>query len=116
MPAARIPEGVTVELVEDGKWVEHSGKRSWSGKKRIRVDRLWVVKKDGKIVGAIAYRMMTREQRTPGRRYVNSRWQSPGFESWNTTEMPTLYSGPSYKREAFSKSDAIENILWNMEK
>lgn len=114
MPTTRIPEGVEVELLIDGDWIEYSGKRSWSDKKRIRVNRLWVVKKDGKVIGAIRYVMITREQRTPGRRYVNSRWESPGFESWSCDEAPrSIYDGPIYRREAFSKSDAIESILWN---
>jgi len=36
-----------------------------------------VIGPDGQHLGIIAEEMMTFEQRTPGRMYVNSRWESP---------------------------------------
>lgn len=36
-----------------------------------------VVSDDGSIIGTVAQEMATFERRTPGRRYVNARWQSP---------------------------------------
>lgn len=103
----------TVTQTQEGHEIEFSGKRSWGDKRTIKIDRLWVVEIDGQIIGHIRYRLLTREQRTPGRRYVNSRWQSPGWEYQESSEPYTsIYSGKSYWGEATSKKQAVENLVW----
>ncbi|HEX8321603.1 hypothetical protein [Longimicrobium sp.] len=37
------------------------------------------VRLDGETIGTVERALLTRERRTPGRRYVNSRWESPGW-------------------------------------
>jgi hypothetical protein len=92
-----------ITLVNPGRAIEFSGKRSWGEKRRINIDRIWEVTIDGEVIGYVHYRLLTREQRTPGKRYVNSRWQSPGW-----TRSATKY-GRSI--EAYSKKDAIERLV-----
>lgn len=71
-----IAPGVTVELVEPGELLEYRAK---SGKKTVRINRVYRCMVDGHQAGFIRYMMLTRERSTPGKRYVNSRWSSPGW-------------------------------------
>lgn len=91
-----------VRLTKEGRPIEHRGPRAFEAR-TIKIDREWEVSIDGEVIGYVVYRMLTREQRTPGRRYVNRRWQSPGWE----------YRENSYWRgfEAYSKKDAIERLV-----
>lgn len=66
-------------LIDEGDLVEHRGKRSYT-KRTIRVNRVWRVELDGAVIGYVRYRLLTREQKIPGKRYVASRWQTPGWE------------------------------------
>jgi hypothetical protein len=50
--------------------------------------------------------MVTRERRTPGRRYVDARWESPG---WLYTSGATRYASRSY--DASSRKDGIERLI-----
>ena len=98
---------VEVELVDPGHRIQFKGKRSWGHAREISIDREWAVKCDGTVVGRIWYAMRTHEQRSPGKMYVNSRWQSPGWV-FSTDPASTRYSR---HREAHSKKYAIEQIL-----
>jgi hypothetical protein len=65
-------------LINPGRFVTYRGRNS--GRQRtVRIDRQWEVTLDGEVLGYIRYDMLTRETRTAGKRYVNSRWQSPGW-------------------------------------
>lgn len=57
-------------------------KNKWGETRSVVVGRAWdVVTEDGgEVIGKIRYRMLTRERRGKGKRYVYSRWQSPGWE------------------------------------
>lgn len=110
---------IQVVQVTDGEPVEYSGKRF--AKKTIKVGRIWQVLYDGEVIGAILYTLITREQRTPGRRYVNSRWKSPGWQYTTDAEKAknanSQYSSAFHRAgEAYSKKDAVENIVWNHER
>lgn len=96
-----------VKLVQThaGREVEYSGKRSHGDKKKIIVGKAWDVLLGDEVIGTLEYRMFTREDRTPGRMYVNSRWESPG---WGYTE-GARHTGPQW--EARSKKDALERIV-----
>lgn len=59
---------------------------------------------DGEVVGTVERAMLTRERRTPGRRYVNARWQSPGWR---------YRRGIGWARgfECSSRRDGVEQLL-----
>ena len=97
------PQAPVVTQVREGEAIEFSGKRSWGQKRTITVGRMWEVSLGGEVIGYIHYRLLTREQRTPGKRYVNSRWRSPG---WTTSD--TMHGR---NVEAYSKKDAIERLV-----
>jgi hypothetical protein len=61
---------------------------------------------DGKVIGRVERGMLTRERRTPGKRYVNARWRSPGWRYYTGT-------GTAWGRslEATSRRDGVERIL-----
>lgn len=85
-----------------GDRIEHRGHRS-RAKKTITVGREWEVSLEGKVIGTVVYRLFSRERRTPGRTYVNARWNSPGWGYRADLLSPTI--------EAYSKKDAVEKIL-----
>lgn len=101
---------IQVVQVSEGRPVEFRGQRGT--KRTVKVGRIWLVLYDGEVIGAILYSLHTREQRTPGRTYVNRRWQSPGWsmvkgeKAKNATEHSTMFRG-----EAYTKKDAIERIV-----
>lgn len=92
-----------ITLVNPGRVIDFKGKRSWGTSRRITIDRMWEVTIDGEVIGYIHYRLLTREQRTLGKRYVNSRWQSPGWTRSATKHGRDL--------EVYSKKDAIERLV-----
>ena len=57
---------------------------------------------DGKVIGHVERRLATRERKTPGKRYVNARWYSPGWFQVNK-------SGRDLER--YSRKDAVEAVL-----
>ncbi len=82
------------EPVEVGRWE----------KRMVKVGRVFRVEIDGRMVGRVKYAMVTRERRTPGKRYVNARWQSPGW----------LYvdgDGDYRYFECYSRKDGVERII-----
>lgn len=94
---------VKLVVVHEGRKVEYQG-RGYSAKKQITIGKVWDVLLDDEVIGQIEYRMFTRENRTPGRMYVNSRWESPGW-GYSTG------SGFGRQFEASSKKDALERIV-----
>lgn len=61
---------------------------------------------DGLPIGIVERVMLTRERRTPGRRYVNARWQSPG---WRYRPGATPYGWGG--REVPSRREGVERLL-----
>lgn len=59
---------------------------------------------DGEVVGSVARETVTRERRTPGRRYVNARWTALGW---------FYYTTDSHRRspERSSRADAVTQVL-----
>lgn len=102
-----------IQVLEDrpGEKIVHTGRRS-RRKRTITVNRVLKVTYDGKVIGTICYKLLTREQRTPGRTYVNARWQSPGWAYSYRDESGHYFSG----LEAYSKTDAIEKIVSHHER
>lgn len=94
---------VTVTLVREGAIEKIRGRER-------RVGQVYEVTHDGERLGFAHYRMLTRERRTPGRRYVNARWQSPG---WVTSD--AVDHAPSY-REQPSRKAVIESLLWDRDR
>lgn len=89
-----------------GHKVKHRGIRSYEVKE-ITVDREWTVTLDGVVIGRITYSMITRERKTPGRRYVNSRWESPGWRAY----LPSA-GAYGYGRESYSRADAVRHLVF----
>ena len=58
---------------------------------------------DGMKIGEVERAMMTRETRTAGRVYVNSRWESPGWEYRSV--------GRFGSTECYSRIDGVERLL-----
>jgi hypothetical protein len=74
-------------------------------KRTVKIGRVFRVELDGNVIGRVHYDMLTRERRTPGKRYVNARWQSPGW---------TYVSGAAKfgrKFECYSKREGVERII-----
>lgn len=93
---------VTLNLIKPGRQIEHRGIRY--SRRTVTIDREWEVILDGEVIGWIQYRLLTREQRTPGRMYVNRRWQTPGWEYRTRSRW-------SRGLEVSSKKNAIERII-----
>lgn len=49
------------------------------GSTTTRIGQRFEVARDGVILGYVERRLVTRERRLPGRRYVESRWESPAW-------------------------------------
>lgn len=49
------------------------------GSQFVTTGQTFTVALDGEIIGTVERAMVTRESRTPGKRYVNARWYSPGW-------------------------------------
>lgn len=79
-------------------------KNKYREERTVKVDREWKVEVDGREIGRIRYRMITRERRAQGLRYVLSRWQSPGWERQEPDHR--------YWFESPSKKAAIESLVW----
>lgn len=93
-----------VEIVEvkPGRKVS---RRSRTGRvSTVMIDRMWRVDVDGKPVGFVYYEMVTHERRTEGRRYVNDRWDSPGW-----THRTEEFSGPKF--HAATKTEAVATLV-----
>lgn len=63
------------------------------------IGREWRVELDGHLLGFVRYEMVEHERRTEGRRYVDDRWESPG---WTYT-----VGGGFGRLHAATKADAI---------
>lgn len=94
-------ESVEIRQIEEGTRIEI--KNRYGDARNVTIDRVWEVILLGEVIGHIRYAMITRERRTPGRRYVNARWQSPGWE----------YKTPEYHRwwEGYTKRESIERVV-----
>jgi hypothetical protein len=73
-------------------------------KRVVTVGREWRVEVDGVHVGDISYDMVTRERRTPGRTYVNARWESPGWRHRDPGDFARWFEG-------HGKADCIERLV-----
>jgi hypothetical protein len=85
-------EGYPIEV---GRWE----------KRTVKVGREWRVEVDGVHVGDVRYALITRERRTPGKRYVNARWQSPGWQYRG--------AGGHYGHwfEGYTKKECVERLV-----
>lgn len=89
---------VVVTQVSEGEVVTHN-------KKNVRIGQTFEVTLDGKVLGRVSRHLVTRERRTPGRRYVNARWQSPGWVNQIGTE--------GHWFECRTKREGIEGLFRN---
>jgi hypothetical protein len=105
--AFKLPEGIELVQTAEGTPKEYSGPRSFGEKKTIIIDRKYEVRRGDEVLGYIEYKMATREQRTPGKMYVNRRWQSPAW--FDRANDGSANYWRSY--ESTSKTQAIRNIL-----
>lgn len=83
-------EDITVEIdqVKEGEHVTHRGKT-------IIVGQEFDVYLLGTFIGKVRRSMATRERRTPGRTYVNARWQSPAWQRARPDVYPTWLENDS---------------------
>ena len=98
--------GVVLLLVDEGRPVEYVTARS--GRRTVKIDRRWEVQRDGRRIGEVRYEMRTRETRSKGRMYVNSRWWSPGWvgRSTCTRHMPEWPSKAAVVRWLVAMDDS----------
>ncbi|MFC4244330.1 hypothetical protein ACFOYW_13200 [Gryllotalpicola reticulitermitis] len=94
-------EPVLVQI-EDGSELEIRNR--YGERRTVRVGREWELRVGDEVVGHISYAMLTRERRSPGKRYVNARWQSPG---WRYRE-----SGDHHWLERPSRKECVESLMW----
>jgi hypothetical protein len=62
------------------------------------------VEVDGVVIGYVYRQQFTRERRTPGRRYVNRRWQSPGWTF-------TVREGEFGRWEVSNRAEGVRRLL-----
>lgn len=91
---------VTATLVREGSIETVKGRER-------RVGQVYEITLDGERIGYAHYRLVTRERRTPGKRYVNARWYSP---AWLASQEEG-YAPPH--REQSSRKAVIESLLWD---
>ena len=85
---------LATEQVQVGRYDKRDETLSW-----------YEVRLDGTPIGGVARQMITRERRTPGRRYVNARWQSPG---WTYSKRSGRYAGGF---QCSGRRDGVERLL-----
>lgn len=93
-------EGVTIVQTKEGTPREVGSIRS---RRLVVINRVWDVIFGGEVIGHIEYRMFTRERRTPGKRYVNARWEVPG---WEVRAVGQNYS----RQEESSRKRAVDQV------
>lgn len=103
MKAPTSIEPYELVLVSIGR--DHEYPMPRGGKRTVKIDRVWHVMLGMEIIGTVRYEMVTHEQRTPGRRYVNKRWQVPAYR-WSMGDK-------RYGRalEADSRKWAVDSII-----
>ena len=85
----------TVELVVSSTYdVRHKGKDLPMPTYRVLLD--------GEMIGTVSRSMITHERRSKGARYVNARWQSPG---WRWSE------NGAFGLECQTRRDGIKRLL-----
>ncbi len=89
--------------VKTGRKVSHKGPRAFEAR-NVTIDRVYQVYIGDTLIGEIEYRMLTRERKSKGNRYVNARWQSPGW-----VYRPDGDSGRSLEAY-FGRKDAIKRL------
>jgi hypothetical protein len=102
-----LPEGVTLVLTNEGKPLEQ--KNRWGETKTIQINRVWEVRRGEEVLGTIDYRMVTKERKAKGQRYVLARWSVPGW-SYRVRGKENQPWGASYG-DARSRRNALLWIL-----
>lgn len=106
--------GVQVAIVQisEGEVVTHSPARG-GGKREVRIGQAFEVRADdeqGQVLGVVERRMLTRERKIPGRRYVEARWESPGWVTYGPNSLG------SKAMECFTKREGISALTMNYTK
>lgn len=93
---------MNIELIQTraGEPIEIKNRRG--EKRKVTINREWRVVADGEPIGYVCYRMLTRERRGNGMRYVSARWQSPGWVYSDDGLGPWI--------EVTSRKEAIERL------
>lgn len=84
---------VVVRQVSEGRLVTHK-------KKEVRTGQRFEVSLEGKVLGFVERRMLTRERRGEGMRYVYARWESPGW----------VHLGTGWSSRGFECPSKIEGV------
>lgn len=93
----KVPDGIVVTLIEEGR------KATIRGTAHL-VDRVYqVTDADGEVVGYVSRRLVNRERRTPGKRYVDARWRVAAW-GWSLDQYGRF-------REVPSKAAGVEGLL-----
>lgn len=87
---------VVVTQTKEGEMIPHRGRD-------VRIGQAFEVSWDDQVIGTVERRMVTRERRTSGRRYVDARWESPGWVRRRSAGGRAL--------ECYTKRDGIEALL-----
>lgn len=87
---------VVVAQIKEGEVLSLRGKD-------VRIGQVFEVSWAGEVIGTVERRMVTRERKTPGKRYVDARWESPGWVRRRSAGDRSL--------ECYTKSAGIEDLL-----
>lgn len=98
------PKDVKIVLRETGRTVRHGKRR----RQETTLKDYNVLAPDGSIIGVVMLKMQTFEQKTPGRVYVNSRWESP---RWFRALGDSPYGGGRYWSYFETRKQAVEALL-----
>lgn len=97
---------VLLTLVREGHPAEVGRARR---REVVTAGRVWEVRLGEEVIGYVHHKVIDREQRSPGSRLVNSRWQAL---VWLASD--SMHSAPKW-REATSRRMAVEKLLWDMD-
>jgi hypothetical protein len=95
-------------LVQTSEGYAKEIKSKYGQKRTVKIDRKWNVFEGEELIGTISYGMITRERKSPGKMYVNARWQSPGW----TYREATHVGLPSRSVEGSSKKNCVDRLMY----
>lgn len=99
---------IVIVQINRGRIALHPGVRAGSGKRKSRIGQAYEVRlnnEDGQALGVVERRMLTRERKVTGRRYVEARWESPGW----VVRPAGNYWGRA--RECFTKKEGVATLV-----
>jgi uncharacterized protein YqjF (DUF2071 family) len=104
-----------MEIIQTSAGTKREIKSRYGEKRNVTINREYRVEDGaGNFLGKIRYVMVTHERRTPGKRYVNARWQSPGWQFQTASGRGVYWRDSDTKKWALEmiESDARRQLAW----